>query len=82
MKYKELVADLFMLSGHDEGNYTTLPILSSFSIPAVEDVTEKAALISFEHGSIWIPKSQMRINPEGVIYLANWLYEKHFEPTT
>ena len=82
MKYKELLADLFILSMHDKGDYTKLPCLHPFSVPAVEDLTEKAALISFDHDSLWLPKSQMRIDPEGNIYLANWLFEKHFEQTT
>lgn len=27
----------------------------------------------------WLPKSEMRVDGNGVFYLAVWLYRKHFE---
>lgn len=68
-----------MLSIQDQDEYTKLAGYCGTARPLVEDLTEKAALMAsddFGEGVDWVPKSQLRIDPEGNIYLANWLYEK------
>ena len=40
----------------------------------VERITPDGVMID----SRWLPKSEMRVDGNGVLYLAGWLHRKHF----
>jgi len=43
-------------------------LFSPFDYNTIQAVTEKAALIDGK----WIPKSQLRTDPEGTLYISDW----------
>jgi len=64
----ELINELDLIHVFIEKDYTRI------EIPNVEVVTQKAALINGK----WIPKSQLRTDMDGNLYVTNWLYGKLF----
>ena len=64
-------------------DFTILPAPDLFSRAIIEDTTEKAALVFVGIGEFgvveWLPKSQLRIDSDGQLYLSQWLYEKKWE---
>jgi len=69
----EVIEDLeeknYVIEKQDMGDYKLL------EAPVFEHQTEKAVLA--EH-DIWIPKSIMRVDQNGNIYLKNWFWEKTY----
>jgi len=67
--YNELLESLDLVSRFDIEDYEKI------GRPKVKAMTEKAVLLN----DIWIPKSQLRTDTHGNLYLARWLYEKTFK---
>ncbi len=65
---KKLLDEIDVLSEYDRDNYQVI------DMALVEYVSEKAAMINGE----WLPKSTLRTDMEGNIFLANWKYAQIF----
>ena len=78
---KELIDEIDVLMPSDEIRFEKLPALSLFKTAMIEDTTEKAALISYgdDINTKWFPKSQLRSDFEGNLYLSSWMYAKEIE---
>jgi len=66
-KQDKLINELDVLDQFDLENYTMLG--HEYDVRAI---SLKAALL----GEVWFPKSQLRTDPDGNIYVSNWLYEQ------
>jgi len=66
-KREELINELDVIDQFDLENFTELKV--GFAVGAI---TPKAALISGD----WFPKSQLRTDPDGNLWVSNWLYNK------
>ena len=65
-QYQKLIDELDVLDQYTKDDFQLL------DYDDVEMVTDKAVLID----GVWVPKSQMRTDPDGELYVIHWLFSK------
>jgi len=79
--YQKLLQNINLLSQLDSDDFVMLAGSDGNIQPQVYRLTGKAAQISFDTGGgsfirDWLPFSQLRCDPDGTLYLAEWLFRQ------
>lgn len=68
MNLTDKLNDVEVLTEYDRDDF------SNYNYTEINAVSKKAVMIDGE----WLPKSQIRLDFDGNIYVANWLLNKKF----
>lgn len=79
--YKKLLQNIDLLSQLDSAEFVMLAGPVGKLQPRIDRLTDKAALACFDTGGgslvhDWLPFSQLRCDPDGTLYLAEWLFRQ------
>ena len=80
-QYKELLKKIDLLSQLDSAEFVMLAGPIDKMQPRVDRLSRRAALVCFDTGGgslihDWLPFSQLRCDPDGTLYLAEWLFRQ------